>query len=121
LTGHVDDVSTLIDPAGAFLNGVDKTDGRVGFGATLSISPNGRFVFVAGETAVGVNPEERLYLSIDGGEFLVVEDSDDPLNSLRASGVAASDNLVGFLIPADPDGLGSDVSVGYAPLPPPER
>ncbi|HUU84252.1 MAG TPA: C1 family peptidase [Phycisphaerae bacterium] len=120
LVGNVGDLIGLVDPAGDFVNGRDKFDGRVGFGATVSISPDGRFVFVGGETAVGVNLDERLYLSIDGGDFLAIGDPDDPQNALRAAGVAVGNNLVAFLIPADlSSGFGSGVSVGYATLPRP--
>jgi hypothetical protein len=74
-----------------------------------------------GETAVGANLEDRVYLSVDGGEFMIVEDGDAPLAAQRAAGVAASSNLVAFLIPADPsDPSSSRVSVGYATLPPPQ-
>ena len=111
---------SLSDP-GEFINETDDSDGRVGFGATLSISPDGRFVFVAGETSVGVNFEDRVFVSVDGGEFLIVEDADDPLVAQRAAGVAASNNLVAFLIPANPrDEFDSQVTIGYATLPPPE-
>jgi hypothetical protein len=116
LAGAADNPNDLVDPPGTWVNLDDETDGRVGFGATVDISPNGRFVFVAGETAVGVDESERLYLSIDGGDFLIVEDSQDSLNAQRAAGVAASDNLVAFLIPAG-DSF-SSVSIGYATLPP---
>ena len=115
LVGTADNPNDLIDPPGTWVNR-DETEGRVGFGATVDISPNERFVFVAGETAVGVDETERLYLSIDGGDFLIVEDSQDSLNAQRAAGVAAGDNLVAFLIPAS-DSF-SSVSIGYATLPP---
>ena len=117
LVGTTDNMNNLIDPAGTFVNGQDEFEGRVGFGATASVSPNGRYVFVAGETAVGVDERERLYISIDGAGFLMVEDSDDPLNAQRACGVSASDNLVAFLIPAQ-TGASSSVAIGYATLPP---
>lgn len=119
LTGTTSDVNTLVDPVGTFVNGQDETDGRVGFGATLCISPNGRFAFAGGETAVGVNSMDRLYLSTDGGSFLIVQDPSDSLNALRAAGVACSDNLVAFLIPTDLTTTTSSVTVGYAALPPP--
>ncbi len=119
LGGSTSDVTSLIDPAGTFVNATNDNDGRVGFGATLGLSANGRFLFVAGETAVGVNEQERLYLSVDGAGFLPVDDADDSLNVLRAAGVAASDNLVAFLIPADLTTFTSSVSIGYATLPPP--
>ena len=119
LAGTTDDLTDLVDPAGEFINGEDQNDGRVGFGKTLSVSPDGRFVFVAGDADAGVAESERLYLSIDGGDFLIVEDGDDPLNALRASEVDASNNLVVFLIPADlSDPAHSDMAVGYATLPP---
>ena len=73
-------------------------------------------MFVAGETGVGVDENERLYLSIDGDNFLIVEDGQDPLNAQRAAGVATSDNLVAFLIPGA--GASSNVAIGYATLPP---
>lgn len=119
LTGTTADLTALVDPEGAFINGVDDAEGRVGFGATLAVSPDGRYAFVAGETAVGVDQRERLYLSIAGDDFKVVTDADQPLTALRASGVSASDNLVAFLIPADGGAGASAVSVGYAVLPPP--
>ncbi len=119
LGGSTGDVSSLIDPTGTFVNATDDNDGRVGFGATLGLSANGRFLFVAGETAVGVNEQERLYLSVDGADFLPVDDADDTLNVLRAAGVAASDNLVAFLITTDLTAFTSSVSIGYAALPPP--
>ena len=50
---------------------------------------------------------------------LTVGQADDSLNVLRAAGVAASDNLVAFLIPADLTTTTSSVSIGYATLPPP--
>lgn len=119
LAGDTSDVSSLIDPTGLFVNGEDAADGRWGFGATADISPNGRWIFVAGETIVDVNTQERLYLSEDGGDFIPVADSSDPFNVLRAAGVACSNNLVAFLIPVDPDAVISAVTVGYAELPPP--
>ena len=120
LVGRPNTIDSLHDPSGAFVNGQDENDGRLGFGATVAISPNGRFVFVAGETGVGVDEVERLYLSADGGFFQGVEDTSDALDVRRAAGVAASDNVVAFLIPDDPTNLvSSDVSIGYAPLPPP--
>jgi hypothetical protein len=119
LGGSTSNVSSLIDPAGTFVNLINENDGRVGFGATLGLSANGRFLFVAGETAVGVNDQERLYLSVDGADFLPVDDDDDLLKVLRAAGVAASDNLVAFLIPANLIMTTSSVSIGYATLPPP--
>ena len=119
LLGWTDDVDNPIDPVGEFVNGGDADDGRVGFGASVSISPNGRYAFVAGAAPVEVGEEERLYLSIDGANFMPVEDTDDPLNILRASAVDCSNNLVAFLIPQDLDDPISPVSVGYATLPPP--
>jgi hypothetical protein len=119
LVGSTDDINDPVDPQGEFINGTDDNDGRVGFGATVGMSPNRRYVFVAGETAVGVDAKERLYLSRDGKDFLVVEDDDDPLDALRAAGVAASNDLVAFLIPESLTGFTSNVSVGYATLPPP--
>ncbi|MCG8406124.1 MAG: hypothetical protein MI923_13085 [Phycisphaerales bacterium] len=119
LLGRTDDVDNPIDPLGEFVNGGDADDGRVGFGASVSISPNGRFVFVAGAAPVEVSEEERLYLSIDGANFSPVEDTDDALNILRASAVDCSDNLVAFLIPQDLDDPISPVTIGYATLPPP--
>ncbi|MBN1347752.1 MAG: hypothetical protein JXQ73_34015 [Phycisphaerae bacterium] len=118
MVGRVTSLNSLYDPSGAFVNGSDENDGRLGFGATVAISPNARFVFVAGETAVGVDEQERLYLSMDGGYFECVLDDDDPDDVLRAAGVACSNNLVAFLIPATLSGTTSDVSVGYAVLPP---
>jgi len=119
LVGATDNLTGLVDPAGGFINGLDSNDGRVGFGETVSISPNGRFAFVAGDIVVGVDFSERLFVSIDGGDFLIVEDADDPLNALRAGHVDASDNLVVFVIPADLSDLAYiGMSVGYATLPP---
>jgi len=115
LFGTADNPNNLIDPPGRWVNR-NETEGRVGFGATVDISPDGRFVFVAGETAVGVDEGERLYLSIEGNDFLIVEDGEDPLNAQRAAGVAASNNLVAFLIPGA--GASTNVSIGYAALPP---
>jgi hypothetical protein len=114
--GDADDVTNLMDPVGVFINGTNDVDGRVGFGATVAVSPDGRYVFVAGETAVGVDEQERLYISIDGENFQIAADADDSLNALRAAGVAASNNLVAFLIPAGDST--SAVSIGYATLPP---
>ena len=119
LVGATNDINSLIDPAGTNVNGQDVSDGRVGFGATVGISQNGRFVFVAGETAVGVDENERLFLSMDGGSFLSVVDPADPDGVLRAAGVAVSDNLVAFLITTDLTMFTSNVAVGYATLPPP--
>ena len=116
LFGDVDILTNLMDPAGLYVNGVNDQDGRVGFGATVAVSPSGRYVFVAGETAVGVDEQERLYVSVDGGNFQVVADATDALNAQRAAGVAASNNLVAFLLPAA--GATSAVSVGYAVLDP---
>lgn len=112
-------INSPVDPAGDFINGVDENDGRVGFGATTAISPDGQYAFVAGEVAVGVDEMERLSMSTAGGDFQPVADSDDALNVLRAAGVACSDNLVAFLIPESLSGTTSDVSIGYATLPPP--
>ncbi|MBX3394963.1 MAG: hypothetical protein KF841_06310 [Phycisphaerae bacterium] len=119
LAGDTSDISSLIDPTGLFVNGENASDGRWGFGATADISPNGRWIFVAGETIVDVNTQERLYLSEDGGDFIPVADSSDPFNVIRAAGVSCSNNLVAFLIPVDPDAVISAVTVGYAELPPP--
>lgn len=115
IAGDVEDVAALVDPASEFVNGVDDTDGRVGFGSAVTITPNGSLVFVSGEPTVGVETGERLYVSADGGAFLAIEDQDDPQGVLRAAGAAASNNLLGFLIP-EADGAG--MSVGYALLPP---
>ena len=57
-------------------------------------------------------------MSTDGAGFKIVADASDSLNALQAAGVAASNNLVAFLIPVG-GGATSDVSVGYATLPPP--
>lgn len=112
-------VNTPLDPNGEFVNGDDSTDGRVGFGLSVAASPDGVYVFVAGDSAVGVGLVERLYVSDSGGAFQIVQDAADSLNALRASSVAASSNLVAFLIPADvTDQIGTSVSIGYATLPP---
>ncbi len=113
--GTDDNLDVAVDPTGTYVNGSNESDGRVGFGATLAITPNGRYVFVAGETGVGVDTDERLFVSVDGGDFQIVADSSDSLNAMQATGVAASDNMVAFLIPY-PGGASSDVAVAYATL-----
>ena len=119
LVGTTGNLTDLVDPAGGFINGLDDNDGRVGFGKKLGISPNGRFAFVGGDTTVGVSFDERLFVSIDGGDFLIVEDANDPLNALRGAEPDASDNLVVFFIPSDLSDLNYfDMTVGYAVLPP---
>ena len=117
IVGSGEDLTNVIDPPGTYVNGSNNSNGRVGFGATVAITPNGRYVFVAGETAVGVDTDERLSVSVDGGAFQLVADSSDTLNAMRATGVAASDSVVAFLIPY-PGGASSDVAVAYAPLSP---
>lgn len=119
LSGIATAPDDLIDPAGVFINGTDGADGRVGFGSTISISPNGSYVFVAGAPPVDVDARERLYLSIDGANFQPIEDAGDPTGFLSAAGVSASNNVVAFLIPSDINTPGGSVSVGYAELPPP--
>ena len=119
ILGNTADVSSVLDPTGAFVNGTDDTDGRIGFGASVGISPNGRFVFIAGAAPVGVSLKDRLYMSTDGGNFLIVADPADPDNALRAAAVGVSDNLVAFLIPADLNAAISSNTIGYATLPPP--
>jgi hypothetical protein len=117
IIGAGEDLTNVIDPPGTYVNGSNSSNGRVGYGATLAITPNGRYVFVAGETAVGVDTDERLCVSVDGSAFLMVADATDSLNAMRATGVAASDNMVAFLIPY-PGGASSDVAVAYATLSP---
>ena len=119
IMGNTADVSSILDPVGTFVSGTDDSNGRVGFGASLSISPNGRFVFLAGAAPVGVSLRDRLFMSLDGGNFMIVEDPADPDNALRAAAVCASDNLVAFLIPADLNAAISANTIGYATLPPP--
>lgn len=117
--GNVTDPLNPTDASGTFVNGADATDGRYGFGAGLSISPNARFNFVAGSTGVEVGDEERLFLSLDGAAYLPVEDLTEATSVLRAGGVCASDNLVAFNIPLDPASGSFAETVGYATLPPP--
>lgn len=116
IVGAGEDVTNLVDPPGDYVNGRDTGNGRVGFGATVAVSPSGQYVFVAGETAVGVDVDERLFVSVNGGAFQIVADPEDSLNALRACGVACSDNVVAFLIPASPTDTSSSVLVGYAAL-----
>lgn len=116
VVGTGDTLTSVLDPPGTYVNGSSEADGRIGFGATVAITPSGKYVFVAGETAVSVDVDERLYVSVDGAAFQMVADSDDSLNAIRATGVAASDNMVAFLIPASLTGSSSYVRVAYATL-----
>ncbi|HOW74200.1 MAG TPA: hypothetical protein PKY77_26655 [Phycisphaerae bacterium] len=118
VVGTGDTLTSVLDPAGTCVNGSDTSDGRIGFGATLAITPSGKYVFVAGETTVSVDVDERLFVSVDGADFQMVADPDDSLNAIRAAGVAASDNMVAFLIPASLSGSSSYVRVAYATLSP---
>ena len=119
IMGNTADTSAILDPAGAFVSGSDDTNGRIGFGASVGISPNGRFVFLAGASPVGVSLRDRLFMSTDGGNFMIVADPADPNNALRAAAVGVSNNLVAFLIPADLNAAISSNTIGYATLPPP--
>ena len=112
LAGDTDSLDNLLDPQGSYLNGVDETAGRVGFGRTLGISDDGQYVFIAGDSAEGIGDDERLYVSVNGGVFTTVADSADSLNAQQAAGIAVGDSLAAFLIPADSNG----VSVGYITL-----
>lgn len=116
--GNVTSPLSPTDASGTFVNGNDATAGRYGFGASLSISPNGRFNFVAGSPIVQVGEEERLFLSLDGAAYLPVEDLTEATGVLQAAGVQTSDNLVAFNIPTDPTGVSFTETVGYATLPP---
>ena len=118
VVGTGETLTSVLDPPGTNVNGTSTSDGRIGFGATLAITPSGKYVFVAGETAVSVDVDERLYVSVDGAAFQMVADSADSLNAMRAAGVAASDNMVAFLIPASLSGSSSAVTVAYATLSP---
>jgi len=117
LVGSGASSTVQVDPTGAYVNGSSTQYGRVGFGATVAASPDGKYVFVAGETAVGVDVDERLYVSVEGGDFQMVADSSDTLNAQRACGVSVSNNVVAFLIPVTSQSTSSDVMVGYATLP----
>ncbi len=112
LAGDAESLNELLDPQGSYLNGVDETAGRVGFGRSLGISDDGKYVFVAGDSADGVGDDERLYVSTSGGVFTAVADSADSLNAQQAAGITVGDSLAAFLIPADSNG----VSVGYIEL-----
>lgn len=123
LTGTPTTLNSLVDPTGTFVNGEDATDGRVGFGAAADVSPDGKYVFVSGETIVDVSVQERLSVSTDGGEFKACVELADlnavALNAIRASGASCSNNLVAWNYPIDPTQTFSSISVAYAVLPPP--
>jgi len=123
LTGTPTDLTNLVDPAGAFVNGEDDSDGRFGFGAIVDVSPDGKYVFVSGETIVDVSVQERLFVSTDGGVFKACVELADfsvaDLNAIRAAGAACSNNVVAWNYPIDPTVQFSTIGVAYAVLPPP--
>lgn len=122
LSGTPTTLSSLVDPAGTFINGANATDGRVGYGAFADVSPDGRHVFVSGETIVDVSVQERLSLSTDGGVFKACVELADlnttELKAIRASGASCSNNVVAWNYPIDPTQTFSSISVAYAVLPP---
>jgi len=122
LVGGPTDLTNLVDPDGAFVNGTDATDGRFGYGAFADVSPDGTYVFVSGETIVDVSVQERLFLSTSGGVFKACVETADfdatTLNAIRASGAGCSNNLVAWNYPIDPDATFSTIGVAYAILPP---
>lgn len=118
LVGDTSNVDDLLDPAGVTIAGGDDASlGRVGFGARVAISPNGRFVCIAGAPPVGVGESERLYISIDGGAFRPVVDAADSTGFLRAAGVDCSNTHIAVLIPQDLNSIGTQTTVAYAELP----
>ena len=123
LSGTTSTLASLLDPAGTFINGTNADNGRIGFGAVADVSPDGKYVFVSGETIVDVSLQERLSISTDGGEFKACVELADlnavALNAIRASGASCSNNLVAWNYPIDPTATFSTISVAYAVLPPP--
>lgn len=116
LVGTSDGVSNLYEPVGTYVNGNDSMDGRIGFGNSVAMTPDARYIFVAGDTAVDVDDSERLSVSVDGSAFRPVLDAEDELQVARAAGVVASDKLVAFIVPMSTEAPGV-VTVAYAVLP----
>ncbi len=116
LVGATDDVENLYEPVGTYVNGKDSMDGRIGFGNSVAMTPDARYIFVAGDSAVDVDDSERLSVSVDGSGFRPVLDAEDELLVTRAAGVVASDKLVAFIVPMSVEAP-AVVTVAYAVLP----
>ena len=112
LSGTKSSVDDPLDPQGSFLNGLDESAGRVGFGETMGISDDGTYLFVAGDPSGGVSDMERLYVSVAGADFTAVADTSDTLNAQQAAGVAVGESLAAFLVPSESGG----VTVAYVVL-----
>lgn len=81
------------------LIGEDRTDGLLGYGTSMTITPDGRFRFIAGGGTIGT--AEYIQVST-GGAFTTFPDApggDDPFGRLPGSEVHASNSVCAFRTP----------------------